>query len=174
LGDDEVAKRTAITIKAANASFSSSAKEMSEYLTAVWNSYQAGSDQLQSYVDIMAALGASTASSMEEIATSLSKVASTANVVGVSMEQMSSIVSTVSSVTRQSAESVGTAYKTILARMADLKMGKTLEDDVGLGQVSSTLQNIGVNILDATGELRDMGTVIEEIGAKWKTMSKAQ
>jgi hypothetical protein len=33
------AKKAAITIKAANASFGTSAKEMSEYLTAVWNSY---------------------------------------------------------------------------------------------------------------------------------------
>jgi TP901 family phage tail tape measure protein len=110
---------------------------MSEYLTAVWNSYQVGADELERYVDIMAALGAKTATSLEEIATSMQKVAATGNTVGVSMEQVSSIIATVSSVTRESAESIGTSYKTIFARIGDLKLGKTDEEGIGLGQVSS-------------------------------------
>lgn len=174
-GDSQemAAKKAALTIKAANASFGSSTKEMSEYLTAVWNSYQVGADELERYVDIMAALGAKTATSLEEIATSMQKVAATANTVGVSMEQVSSIISTVSSVTRESAESIGTSYKTIFARMGDLKLGKT-DDGIGLGQVSSQLKSIGVQVLDATGNLRDMGDIITDLGNKWQTMSAAQ
>lgn len=168
------AKKAAITIKAANASFNSSAAEMSEYLTAVWNSYQVGADELEHYVDIMAQLGASTATSMEEIATSMQKVAATANTVGVSMEQVSSIIATVSSVTRESAESIGTSFKTIFARIGDLKLGETLEDGVNLGQVSSELNKIGVSILDANGQMRDMGTIIEDLMSKWQTMTRAE
>jgi hypothetical protein len=54
---------------------------------------------------------------------------------------MSSIISTVSSVTRESAESIGTSYKTILARIGDLKLGNLVEDGVSveLGQVSGQL-----------------------------------
>lgn len=169
-------EKAAITIKAANASANSSAAEMSEYLTAIWNSYKVGSGELETYVDMMAALGAKTASSMEEIATAMQKVAATANTVGVGFDQMSSIISTVSSVTRESAESIGTSYKTILARIGDLKLGDVVEDGVTvtLGSVSKELQKIGVNILDANGEMRDMGTVIEEIGAKWQGMNNAQ
>jgi hypothetical protein len=29
------------------------------------------------------------------------------------------------------------------------------------------LRTVGVNILDATGQLRDMGIVIDELGGKW-------
>jgi TP901 family phage tail tape measure protein len=122
----------------------------------------------------MAQLGANTATSMEEIATSMQKVAATANTVGVSMEQVSAIISTVSSVTRESAESIGTAYKTIFARMGDLKLGETLEDGLNLGAVSSELDKIGVHILDANGELRNMGTIVEELMSKWQYMSKAE
>ena len=43
--------------------------------------------------------------------------------------QPSSIISTVSSVTRESAESIGTSYKTIFARIGDLKLGGTTEDE---------------------------------------------
>lgn len=171
---EEVAKKTAITIKAANAAANTSAAEMSEYLTAVWNSYQVGADELERYVDIMAALGAKTATSLEEIATSMQKVAATGNTVGVSMEQVSSIIATVSSVTRESAESIGTSYKTIFARMGDLKLGETDEDGVGLGQVSSALESIGVQVLDAQGQLRDMGDIVTDLGDKWQTMNGAQ
>lgn len=171
---DAMAKKKAeLTIKAANASFDSDAKEMSEYLTAVWNSYQVGSDQLEHYIDVMASLGAKTATSLEEIATSMQKVAATANTVGVSMEQMSSIISTVSSVTREAPESIGTSYKTILARMGDLKLGGSDEDGVTLGTVSSQLDKIGVKVLDANNDLRDMGDIIWDLGEKWQTMNSA-
>lgn len=175
-GDSQemAAKKAAITIKAANASFETSAKEMSEYLTSVWNSYQVGADELERYVDIMANLGAKTATSLEEIATSMQKVAATSNTVGVSMEQVSSIIATVSSVTRESAESIGTSYKTIFARIGDLKLGKVDEDGVGLGQVSSQLDAIGVRILDESGNLREMGDIITDLGTKWQTMNQAQ
>ena len=169
-----VAKKAAITTKAANVAFSASAEEMSEMLTAVWNSYQVGEAELEKYVDIMAALGAATATSTEEIATAMQKVAATANTVGVSMEQMSSIIATVASVTREAPESIGTSFKTILARMGDLKVGKTLEDGMSLGTVSSQLAAVGVNILDTTGELKDMGGVIEELMGKWQGMTSAE
>lgn len=169
-----VAKKAATTIKAANVAFTASAKEMSEMLTAVWNSYQVGADQLESVVDVMAKLGATTASSMEEMATAMQKVASTANTVGVSMQQMSAIVATSASVTRQAPETVGTAWNTILSRIGGLKLGETLEDGVDLNKYSKALQVAGVSILDATGEMRDMGNVIDELGVKWQTLSRGQ
>ena len=172
--DSSVAKKAEITTKAANVAFTATTKEMSEMLTAVWNSYKVGEDELQRYVDIMAALGATTATSTEEIATAMQKVAATASTVGVSMEQMSSMIATVSSVTRQSAETIGTSFKTLLARIGDLKLGGTDEDGIGLGQVSSQLEAVGIKILDTSGNLRDMGDIIEEMGAKWGKMGKAQ
>lgn len=168
------AKKAATTIKAANVAFTASAKEMSEMLTAVWNSYQVGANQLESVVDVMANLGAKTASSMEEMATAMQKVAATANTVGVSMKQMSAIVATSASVTRQAPETIGTAWNTILSRIGGLKLGNTLEDGVDLNKYSSALATVGVNILDATGELREMGGVIDELGAKWQTLSSGQ
>lgn len=175
LDDANVKARTDITIKAANAA-GTSAEEMADYLTAVWNSYKVSSDELERYVDVMAALGAGTATSLEEISTAMEKVASVGEATGVKFEQMSSIIATVSSVTRQSAETVGTAFKTIFARMADLKLDGSVEEDgvtTTLGTVSKQLAQVGVNILDANGELRDMGDVTEELMGKWNTMNEA-
>lgn len=175
LDDANVKARTDITVKAANAA-GTNAEEMADYLTAVWNSYKVGSDELERYVDIMAALGAGTATSLEEISTAMEKVASVGEATGVKFEQMSSIIATVSSVTRQSAETVGTAFKTIFARMADLKLKGSVEEGgvtTTLGTVSKQLAQVGVNILDANGELRDMGDVTEELMGKWNTMNEA-
>ena len=168
------AKKAEITTKAANVSFNSSAEQMSEYLTAIWNSYQVPEDQLELFVDKIAAIGATTATSMEEIATAMQKVASTANNVGVSYDQLAAVIATVSSTTRQSAESVGTSFKTIFARIEDLKLGKTTEDGVVLGNVSSDLKKMGISIYDTQGELKQLGDVLEEMGAKWQTMSKEE
>ena len=168
------AKKAEITTKAANVSFGTSQEQMSEYLTAIWNSYQVGEENLEQVVDVLAAVGATTATSMEEIATAMQKVAATGNAVGVSYEQLTATIATISSVTRTSSEQVGTALKTIYARIGDLKAGGLDEDDIGLGQVSSGLKKVGVEILDTNNNVRDMGEVVEEIGAKWEGWTEAQ
>ena len=168
------AKKAEITLKATNVAFKATAQEMSEMLTSTWNGFQAGADQLEHYVDVMANLGSHTASSVEEIATDLQKVAATANTVGVSMEQMSAMIATVSSTTRQAAATVGTAMNTILSRFASLKLGETLEDGLDLTKYTKALASIGVNVLDTTGNLREMGSVVEEIMEKWQTMNDGQ
>ena len=168
------AEKARITAMAANVSFESSQEEMADYLTAIWNSYQVGENQLELFVDKLSAVGASTATSMEEIATGMTKVASAANAVGVTYDQLNATIATISSTTRVSAESVGTAMKTIYARMGDLKVGKTDEDGITYGQVSKQMKQMGIDIADANGQLRNMGEVVEEIGNKWKTFSKEE
>lgn len=168
------AEKARITTMAANVSFNSSQEEMAEYLTAIWNSYQVGEDQLELFIDKLSAVGAATATSMEEIATAMTKVAASANAVGVTYDQLNATIATISSTTRTSAESVGTAMKTIYARMGDLKVGKADEDGITYGQVSSTMKRMGIDIADANGQLRDMGEVVEEIGGKWKTFSNEE
>ena len=174
-GDSEAmsAMKGEITTKAARVA-GVEAEQMSEYLTAVWNSYKVGSGELELFVDKLAAVGAATATSLEEISTAMTKVAATANTVGVSYDQLTATIATISSVTRTSAETVGTAMKTIYARMGDLKLGKEDEDGLELGTVSSQLKQVGVDILDAEGNLRDMGIVVEEVGEKWQGWTEAQ
>ena len=174
-GDSEAmaSMKGEITTKAAKVA-GVEAQQMSEYLTAVWNSYKVGSGELELFVDKLAAVGAATATSLEEISTAMTKVAATANTVGVSYDQLTATIATISSVTRTSAESVGTAMKTIYARMGDLKIGKKDEDGLALGSVSEQLKAVGIEILDENKNLRDMGIVVEEVGEKWQGWTEAQ
>jgi TP901 family phage tail tape measure protein len=70
LSDSEVAERTEVTIKMANAA-GASAEKVSEQLTAVWNNFYDGSKSLEYYADVMTALGAATATSTDEISQGL-------------------------------------------------------------------------------------------------------
>ena len=173
LSDKEAQARMETTLKAANVT-GQSAQAVSEELTAVWNGYKVNTEETEAAVDKLAAVAATTASDLQELSTGMSKVASAANAMGVDMDQLNAQIATIISVTRQAPESVGTALKTIYARLADLKLGDTDEDGLGLGDVSGTLDKVGIAVLDANGDLREMGDVIEDVAAKWNTWTSAQ
>jgi hypothetical protein len=59
-------------------------------------------------------------------------------------------------VTRQSPESVGTAFKTIYARMSDITAGSE-DAEISLGNYSSKLAEMGIQVLDESGKLEDLG-----------------
>jgi TP901 family phage tail tape measure protein len=149
-----------------------SVSEVSDQLTAVWNNFDNGTKTLEYYVDVMTALGAATASSSEEISEGLNKFAAVAETVGLSYEYAAAALATVTATTRQSADIVGTAFKTLFARIQDLELGKTLDDGTTMGQYSQALAAVGISIKDVNGEVKDMNTLLDEMGAKWNTLTK--
>ena len=171
LTDAEVAARAEVTLKAANVT-GQSADAVSEQLTAVWNGYKVSAEEAELYIDKLAAVAATTASDLEELSVGMSKVASAANLMGVDVDQLNAQLATIVSVTRQAPESVGTALKTIYARMGDIEAG--LDGETSLGNYTEQMAQMGYDVLDANGKLRDMGEVIEEIGNNWKNMSREQ
>lgn len=173
LSDKEVRARTDTTLKAANVT-GQDTSEVADELTAVWNGYKVSAEETELYVDKLSKVATTTASNLEELSTGMSKVASSANAMGVDVDQLNAMLSTTISVTRQAPESVGTAYKTIFARMGDLSLGKTDEDGVGLGTVSGQLDDLGVKVLDESNNMRDMGDIVEDVGEKWQGWTRAQ
>lgn len=173
LQEEQIKERTDITVKMANVT-RDSVEEVSNQLTAVWNNFDDGTKSLEYYADVMAALGAETASSTDEIAGGLEKFASIADMIGLSFEYAASALATITATTRQSEDVVGTALKTIFARIQGLKLGETLEDGTDLNKYSEALQSVGISIFDQIGQLKDMDTILDEMGAKWETLSKDQ
>ena len=103
----------------------------------------------------------------------MSKVASAANAMGVSEEQLAAQLSTIIAATRQAPESVGTALRTVYARISDIEAGID-EEGVSLGNYSGKMAELGFNVLDMNGKLRDMGEVMEEIGNRWSDLTREQ
>lgn len=172
LSEEDVQARANTTLKVANVT-GQSGNAVSEQLTAVWNGYKVSAAEAEQYIDKLSAVAAATASDLEELSTGMGKVASAANSMGVDIDQLNAQLATIISVTRQAPESVGTALKTIFARMTDIEAG-TEENGVTLGKYTAEMAVMGIRVLDSNNKLREMGDVIEEVGSKWNTFTKEQ
>lgn len=171
LTDQAVKERTEAVIKMANVT-GEVAADVSSYMTAIWNNFDNGSKSLEYYADVITKLGAATAASSEEIAGGLEKFAAIGNTIGLSYEYATSMITTIIDKTRQSEDVVGTALKTILARVQGLNLGETLDDGTTLNKYSDALARVGVNIKDASGQIKDMDSILDSLGSKWGTLSK--
>ena len=169
----EVEERAEVTLKLANVS-RQSAEIVSDQMTAIWNNFYDGSKSLEYYADVLTALGAKTASSTDEIAGGLEKFAAVGETIGLSYEYAAGALATITSNTRQSEEVVGTALKTIFARIQGLKLGETLEDGTSLNKYSEALYKIGIDIFDANKNLKNMDTILDETAKKWDTLGRAE
>lgn len=173
LNDEEVAQRTETTIKMANAS-GESAETISSYMTAIWNNFDKGSESVEYYADVIALLGATTAASNADIAEGMQAFAATAETVGLSYEYSAAALTTLVDRTQQSASKIGTSLKTIFARLSSVSLGDTLEDGVNLTKYTKALEKVGVDVLTATGDLKDMNEILDQLGSKWDLLNQAQ
>lgn len=171
LTDKEVADRTEVTLKMANAA-RESATTISDQLTSVWNNFYDGSESLEHYADAMVRLGADTASSSSEISEGLQKFSSVASTIGLSFDNAAAALATITATTRESADIVGTALKTLFSRIQGLNLGKTLDDGTDLNKYSTALHKVGIEIKDTDGQLKDMDIILDEMGTKWNTWSR--
>ena len=103
---------------------------------------------------------------MEELSVASQKSASVANTVGVDMEQFAGHIAAIEATTREAPENIGNGLKTLYSRFSDIKLGETLEDGVDYGQFSSALKKVGVDVLDASGKMRNVGDIIEDMMVK--------
>lgn len=172
LNDSEVQRRTQITIESAKAA-GQSVETMASQLTAIWNSYQMIGEEQQRAAAVGAKLAASTAVDFKTIAEAMQTAAAPAAQMGVSYNSLAAIIATVGDTTQQSASVIGNAYKTIFSRFQQLTTEGT-DGEVTLNSVSKKLQALGINVLDSADKLRDLDSVILDVGMSWDTYSEEQ
>ena len=162
-----------LSIKLANASQQDSATT-SDQITAYMNAYglQDNIQELSQALDSWALIANVSAADVKELAEASQRAASTANTVGVNMDQLGAQIATIESVTREGASQIGNALRTMYSRFTDLELGETLEDGVDLGDVTGTLQKIGVQVLDEFGQMRDVGSIFEDLMGVWQNLDR--
>lgn len=152
-----------------------SAANAVDYLTTAINGFQLSAEDALSVSDKFAALAATSATDYEELAVALSKVASQANLAGMSMDYTLGLLAKGIETTREPAESIGTALKTVIARMREISdYGKTLEDGTDINSVEKQLSYINIDLRDASGQLRSTEDVLDDLGRKWDTLNTNQ
>jgi TP901 family phage tail tape measure protein len=161
-------KTATIYAKISNLDFIQSA----QILTATVNSMGVSAEHA---ADIYSYMGDATATGADEIGRAMQKVGGTAGAIGLEFEKVSSWIATISSRTRESAETIGSSVKSIMARVQSLKEnGFDQEDGTQVNQVAKALAKVGIQLVDSQGEFRNFGTVMDELGAKWTTLSNRQ
>jgi TP901 family phage tail tape measure protein len=170
----EVVELTRVAAQAARIA-GISAAQSADFLTSAINAFQLSADQALAVSDRFAALAAQSASSYEELAVGLSKFAAQANIAGISIDFAMGLLSKGIETTREAPETIGTALKTVIARMRELTdLGKTFEDGMDISRVETALRQVGVALRDEQGQFRNLELVLTELGGKFETLNTNQ
>lgn len=147
-----------------------------EHLISVMKAYHLEASELIGIVDKLSEVDVVSASSSEEIGEALTLSANSARLAGVELDKYIGIIATVKEVTQQSASSIGNSFKTIFARLTAVKLGSLVDEEgQDISNAMSVLKQYGIELMDlVTGDFKDMGVVLNELGEKWGSLNKAQ
>ena len=129
--------------------------------------------------DVYSNLAAKTASDTKEIGTAMQRTASIAHSAGMSFEGTAAFLAQAIETTREPAENIGTAMKTIVARFQEMKknpleIAEVDGEEVSYNKVDAALQSIGVSLKDTNGQFRELDKVFLDISKKWDGLSQTQ
>ena len=168
---EDAMKLAEIAAKSAKVA-SISANDAVNYLTSAVNGFGLAAEQSEDIADKFAAVAAKSATSFKELALAMSKVSPTAYSAGVSIDFMMGVIAKGIETTREAPENIGTAFKTIFARMREVTdLGKSMEDGMSLNRVEKALLSVGVPLRDVAGQFRNLEDVLIDVGDKWEYLS---
>lgn len=172
LSEDEVKERLqsiAKFAKVANVQMS----DAEQYITAAVNGMGVQAERAS---DVFVNLGDSAATSAEEISIAMSKVSGTAGVLDIPFEKVASWIATISETTREVPESIGTALNAVLNRMQNMTKSGFEEVGAEINDAANALKEAaGINLFEkGTQNMRDIATVMDELGAKWHDLNSAE
>lgn len=98
----------------------------------------------------------------QQLAESLMRSAGTAGVYGSELERVIGYTTAIGQTTRESGRVIGNSLKSIFSRINSVPAAVD-----SLGQ-------IGVEVTNSAGEMRAVDDVLDDLGSKWNTLSKAQ
>ena len=129
--------------------------------------------------DVYSELAKITASDTQEISTAMTKTASIAHNANMEFETTAAFLSQIIETTRESAETAGTAMKTIIARFTELKKNpneifEVDGEEVDANKVETALRSVGVALRDSNGEFRKLDDVFLDLAKKWDSLTTNQ
>ena len=155
------------------------AAEATDKMTAALRGFNMELNELsaQRVSDVYSELAAITAADVNEISTAMTKTASIASSAGMEFETTAAFLSQIIETTRESAETAGTAMKTVIARFQELKkapdeIGEIDGEIIDANAIESALRTVGVSLRDSSGQFRELDEVFLELSSKWDGLDK--
>lgn len=156
-----------------------SASDSTQYLTSAMNGYKVAVEDVMSIVDKVSQVDLYSATDAGGLMEAMSRVSTTANTAGVSMDKLLGYLATTGEVTQRSMSSIGESFKTIFARMSDIKaQNYELVDEDGtvelLSDVESSLKKVGIDLRKTVTEYNSYDDVLDNLADKWSSLNQVQ
>lgn len=133
--------------------------------------------------DVYNNLAAKTAANVDEISTAMTKVASLAHNANMEFETTAAFLAQIVETTRESAETAGTALKTVVARFSEVKklyttgqlLGADEEgEEIDVNKVSTALRSAGIDLNKYLTGAKGLDDIFIELASKWDKLDKVQ
>lgn len=133
--------------------------------------------------DVYSKLAAITASNTDEISTAMTKVASLAHNANMEFETTAAFLAQIIESTRESAETAGTALKTVVARFSEVKklyskgdlIGTDEEgEEIDVNRVATALRSAGINLNEYLTGAKGLDDIFIELAEKWDSLDIVQ
>ena len=175
---NEVTELSAQTLKMASIA-GIDAAEATNKMTAALRGFnmELNEASAQRVADVYSELAAITAADVGQISSAMTKTASIASSAGMEFETTAAFLSQIIETTQESAETAGTAMKTVIARFQELKkapseIGEVDGEIVDANAIETALRSVGVSLRDANGQFRELDDVFLELSSKWSGLDK--
>jgi DNA repair exonuclease SbcCD ATPase subunit len=130
---------------------------------------------VNTYESISSKLAIDFGQGITDMADAVERGGSLADQAGMSFERFAAMTGTVAEKTRLSGETIGTAFKTMFARISRSK--SAADEDVTAEDMSDAAKayaQLGIQIYNADGSMQDISTTLDQLSAKWSTLTDAQ
>lgn len=156
-----------------------SAADSTQYLTSAMNGYKVAAEDVMGIVDKVSQVDLYSATDAGGLMEAMSRVSTMASTAGVSMDKLLGLLATTGEITQRNMSSIGESFKTIFARMSDIKaQNYELVDDDGtvemLSDVESSLKKVGIDLRKTVTEYNSYGDVLDNLAAKWDSLNGVQ
>ena len=146
-----------------------------DYMMTAMRGFKLEMEDASRVVDVYSNLAANTAVSQQELAEAMTRTASSMESVGATFEETSAMIATMVAVTRESANNIGSAMKSIASRYGELTKDPTKLVDadgeaMAFNKVDAALKSVGISMKTTDGQFRDFTEVIVELAEKWSTL----
>lgn len=140
------------------------------------NGYKVSVEDAMSVVDKLSVLDTKAATTAGDLATAMSKTASSASLAGASMDELLAYMATIQEVTQAQPEEIGNAMRMLFARIQQVKVGTLVDPETGedVSKAEAALKQYGVTLRDSTNTFKDFGTIMDEVAAIWGNLTNAE
>ena len=142
--------------------------DMVRYMSVPMKAFQREGLKSTDIINAMNQVSNKHAIEMDDLGQAYQKASSTVAATGTNFAQLTGIITAAQEGTRAGGDVIGTAYKTIGSRLAKIGTGLTKQDKTR----AAFFKHLGVDLTDSNGKLKSTWQIMDQLGKKWKSMSK--